>query len=711
LFTFFHMLYSTQSNPTISSSSPSFIAVASQGIGGTAFRTVRLLPLLLCVALSCFAAKQSELVAVPFTDVQIDSEFWAPRIKLNREKIVPHDLKFCEGRINNFAKAAGLMPGKFEGTFFDDSDVYKVIEGAAYSLGQESGAPVSNRPHSGAGTEPGPVKNRRSESDLEKQIDDVIDKIAAAQQPDGYLYTFYTVNKTLDLRWTKEKDMHETYCAGHLIEGAIAYYQATGKRKLLDVAIRVADHIDTVFGPDKKHDVPGHEEIELALIKLWRLLTTEPRASASGFAPNASEQKPLAHARGSDPDKYLKLAEFFIAERGHANGRQLYGDYCQDHVPIEDQREIQGHAVRAMYLYSAVADIAAITHNPKYIATLDAIWNDVTQRKMYLTGGIGPSAKNEGFTVAYDLPNESAYCETCASIGMAFWNQRMALLHADAKYADIVERVWYNGALSGVSLDGEKFFYVNPLESAGKHHRQQWFGCACCPVNVVRFLPTIGGYLYAHDDKRILVNQYTASRAHMNVGGNEISLKQETKYPWDGLVKITVDPKAPCSFTLALREPGWLQARTTNDLYRQDPRKEFFAVTLNGKDYPAKVGKYLPVKSENGYFLITREWNPGDTVQLNMSMIVHCVKANDKVSADHGLNALQRGPMIYAVEGVDNDGHARNFSVSSNQSLTPEFRADLLGGVTVLKGPFTAVPYFSWDNRGPGEMAVWLREQ
>src|SRR3954470_5488921 len=262
----------------------------------------------LVVALNCFATKQSELVAVPFTDVQIDSEFWAPRIKLSREKIVPHDLRHCEGRINNFAKAAGLIPGKFEGTFFDDSDVYKVIEGAAYSLSQQR------------------------DPELERTIDGIIDKIAAAQQPDGYLYTFYTVNKELDKRWTKEKDMHETYCAGHLIEGAIAYYQATGKRKLLDVAIRVADHINTVFGPDKKHDVPGHEEIELALVKLWR---------ATG------------------KDKYLKLAEFFIAERGHANGRQLYGEYCQDHIPIDQQREIQGHAVRAMYLYSAVADIAA----------------------------------------------------------------------------------------------------------------------------------------------------------------------------------------------------------------------------------------------------------------------------------------------------------------------------------------------------------------
>ncbi|MGZ4987409.1 MAG: glycoside hydrolase family 127 protein [Limisphaerales bacterium] len=605
-----------------------------------------------CIALSTFAAKQSELVAVPFTDVQIDSEFWAPRIKLNRQIIVPHDLKFCEGRINNFAKAAGIMPGKFEGTFFDDSDVYKVIEGAAYSLSQQR------------------------DPELENTIDAVIDKIAAAQQSDGYLYTFYTVNKELDKRWTKEKDMHETYCAGHLIEGAIAYYQATGKRKLLDVAIRVADHIDTVFGPDKKHDVPGHEEIELALVKLWRVTKN---------------------------DKYLKLAEFFIAERGHNCKRQLYGEYCQDHVPIEDQREIQGHAVRAMYLYSAVADIAAITHDPKYIATLDAIWNDVTQRKMYLTGGIGPSAKNEGFTVAYDLPNESAYCETCASIGMAFWNQRMALLHADAKYADIVERVLYNGALSGVSLDGDKFFYVNPLESLGKHHRQPWFGCACCPVNVVRFLPTIGGYLYAHDDKRILVNQYAASRAHMNVGSSEISLKQETKYPWDGAVKFTIEPQRKSKFTLALRIPNWCGNSSTNDLYQFEDKAQPITILVNGKSTKANI--------ESGYATIDRKWKSGDVVQLNLPMPVRHVKAIDKVAADRGRVAIQRGPVVYCFEGDDNDDRARTLILSSNDSLTPEYRPSLLGGVTILRGRARAIPYFAWDNRDDGDMEVWLKSQ
>jgi len=612
-----------------------------------------LLPLFFFViALSCFAAKQSELVAIPFTDVQIDSEFWAPRIKLNREKIVPHDLQFCEGRINNFAKAAGLMPGKFEGTFFDDSDVYKVIEGAAYSLSQQR------------------------DPELEKSIDAVIDKIAAAQQPDGYLYTFYTVNKELDKRWTNEKQMHETYCAGHLIEGAIAYYQATGKRKLLDVAIRVADHIDSVFGPDKKHDVPGHEEIELALVKLWRV---------------------------TNNDKHLKLAEFFIAERGHNCKRQLYGEYCQDHVPIEDQREIQGHAVRAMYLYSAVADIASITHNPKYIATLDAIWNDVTQRKMYLTGGIGPSAKNEGFTVAYDLPNESAYCETCASIGMAFWNQRMALLHADAKYADIVERVWYNGALSGVSLDGGKFFYVNPLESAGKHHRQQWFGCACCPVNVVRFLPTIGGYLYAHDDKRILVNQYTASRAHMNVGGNEVSVRQETKFPWDGSVKITVEPKKKSRFELALRIPNWCGTSSTNDLYQFEDQPEPTTILVNGKRTKTKI--------KNGYAMVLRKWKSGDVVELNLPMPVRHVQANTHVTADRGRVALQRGPIVYCFEGDDNDDHARDLSLSPKATFTPDYRPSLLSGVTILNGHGRAIPYFAWDNRDDGDMAVWLKER
>jgi DUF1680 family protein len=614
----------------------------------------------------------AHLEAVPFTEVKVVDAFWAPRIQLNREQIVPHDLKFCEttGRINNFAKAAGAMPGKFQGIYFDDSDVYKVIEGAAYTLAQQR------------------------DPALEKTIDEVIAKIAAAQLPDGYLYTFYTVNKTLDLRWTKEFEMHETYCAGHLFEAAVAYYQATGKRQLLDVAIRLADHIDSVFGQDKKHDVPGHEEIELALIKLWRVTGQE---------------------------RYLKLAEFFLAERGRSCGRKLHGDYDQDLVPIAEQREITGHAVRAMYLYAGVADVAAITGNKQYIETMDHIWQDVTGRKMYLTGGIGPSAQNEGFTVPYDLPNDSAYAETCASIGMALWNQRMALLHADAKYADVVERVLYNGALSGVSLDGQTFFYVNPLASQGKHHRRAWFDCACCPVNVVRFLPTIGGYAYAHDGQGIYVNQYVASHARIALAAGPVTIGQETKYPWEGTVRLTVETEGARTFTLHLRIPAWCQGpQSPEDLYQfvGKPEKGAARLKVNGQ-----VIDNLDMA--NGYARLNRTWKSGDVVELELPMPVQRVKANPKVQADLGRVALERGPIVFCLEGVDNKDECREFELPRESRLTAEYRPDLLGGVVVVQGKavrlaaenkpsepvdFLAVPYYAWDNRAAGPMTVWLPE-
>ncbi|MFI5380748.1 MAG: glycoside hydrolase family 127 protein, partial [Tepidisphaerales bacterium] len=391
---------------------------------------IALLSLLaLTPVLATAAGQAAQLSPVPVTAVQLQDSFWAPRLQLNRQTVIPHNIKFCQttGRIDNFAKAGGLMPGSFEGIFFNDSDVYKVLEGCAYSLGQFRD----------------PV--------LEKTVDDIIDKIASAQQPDGYLYTFYTLRKELDKRFSNLKDMHEMYCAGHLIEGAVAYYQATGKRKLLDVAIKLADCLDNTFGPDKRHGCCGHEEIELALVKLAGV-TKNPR--------------------------YFKLAEFFINERGHdACGRKLYGDYAQDDIPLRTRAEIAGHAVRAMYFFAGAADVAAAGGDQQTIKALDTIWHDVVDRKMYLTGGIGPSAHNEGFTVPYDLPNDSAYAETCAAIGMVFWNHRMALLHADAKYADVMERCMYNGVISGVSLDGQKFFYVNPLASRGRHHRQVWFDC------------------------------------------------------------------------------------------------------------------------------------------------------------------------------------------------------------------------------------------
>jgi len=613
------------------------------------------------VTVCLLSAADGPLTAVPFTDVTVEDAFWAPRLKTAREKTLPANFKWCEdtGRMGNFAKAAGLAEGDFEGIYFNDSDVYKVIEGASYML------------------------HAVPDPKLDAYLDDLIAKMAAAQQPDGYLNTYFTL-VTPDKRWTDLPVKHELYCAGHLFEAAVAHYKATGKRSLLDVACRFADYIGTVFGPGKRYGVPGHEEIELALVKLHQ---------ATG------EQR------------YLDLAKFFVDERGNHENRKSYGDYCQDHVPIREQNEIAGHAVRAMYLYSGVADVARLTGDGALVDMMGRIWNDVVLRKMYITGGIGPSAKNEGFTVAYDLPNDSAYAETCASIGMALWNHRLNLLHADAKYADVVERVAYNGLLSGIGLDGEHFFYVNPLASRGSHHRQPWFGCACCPTNLVRWLPSLPGYVYAHGTGGLYVNMYVTGRGKVPGKKGAVTIRQETNYPWEGDVKLTVSVQKPQKLALNLRIPGWCE------------------------EYSIKIGsEAVNVPLSKGYARIERKWSDGDQVELDLAMPVRRVRANPLVEADRGRVALQRGPVVYCLEGVDNAGRVLSMAFPPTAPVAAEHRPDLLGGVTVLTGralartpadwngalyksdagfeevEFTAVPYCVWDNREPGPMVVWLPE-
>jgi hypothetical protein len=622
-------------------------------------------------------ARPQLLRAVPFTEVSVEGGFWGPWIVLAREKVLPHNLKYCEleGKIDNFLKVAKQKEGRFRGAPWEDSDVYKVIEGAAYCLALDR------------------------DPELEKAIDDLIAKIAAAQQPDGYIDTYFTLVEP-DKRWTDDCK-HETYCAGHLIEGAIAHCQATGKRTLLDVAIRMADHMYEVFGLGKHTDVSEHEEIELALIKLWRLTGQE---------------------------RYLDLAKLFLERRGHREGRQPvpkgseggWGEVCQDHKPIREQAEIVGHAVRAMYLYSAVTDVAGLTGDQGYLDALDRIWQDVTGRKMYVTGGIGDSSlRNEGFSRPYFLPNDTAYAETCASVGMALWNQRMALLCGDAKYADIVEREIYNGLLSGVAMDGQRFFYCNRLQ--GADHRPPWQRCACCPTNIVRFLPSVGGYVYAHGDRAIYVNQYMAGRGTIRIGEKTVALRQETRYPWEGRVKVTVEPQEEMAFALYLRIPGWCQGpRTPDDLYRVEGKPERGAVILklNGGDVDEPV-------IEKGYVRLDRSWKNGDVVELDLPMPIRRVRANPKVEADAGRVALQRGPIVYCLESVDNDRSVRNLALPPDAALSAEFRADLLGGVTVIKGTarerfagtdapkpveFMAVPFYASDNRAPGYMQVWIPE-
>jgi DUF1680 family protein len=594
------------------------------------------------------------LTALPFQKVHIKDDFWSKRIRTNRTATIEANLHQCEitGRIRNFAIAGKLEEGKHKGLLFDDSDVYKVLEGIAYALSSQR------------------------DPELEKRADAIIDKIAAAQQPDGYLNTYFTLVKPQE-RWKDIRFGHELYCAGHLIEAAVAYQQATGKRKLLDVAIKLADHIDRTFGPDKKVDTSGHEEIELALIKLYR----------------ATKEK-----------RYLKLAQFFLDVRGRKDKRKLFGEYAQDHKPVRQQSEVVGHAVRAMYLYCGMADMAAITGDKELRTALEKIWGDVVQRKMYVTGGIGPSASNEGFTVPYDLPNDSAYCETCAAIGMALWNHRMFLMSGDGKYADVLEREVYNGLLSGVSLSGDRFFYVNPLASRGQHHRVPWFGCSCCPTNIVRYIPGMGERVYAYRDNDIWTVLYMSGTATIPLKDGKVKLTQQTNYPWDGKIKIKAEPEKPFSFNLHLRIPAWCQS---------------WRVTANGSmDFDKSLGMLV---------LHRRPEKGGHEIELELDMPVERVYADPRVKADVGRVALQRGPIVYCLEGVDNGGSVRNLCLPKEAKLTAKFDKDLLGGVVTIQGEalavaregeklatkpvaFRAVPYFAWDNRAPGQMIVWLAE-
>jgi DUF1680 family protein len=598
-----------------------------------------------------------DLTPVPFQDVHIRDSFWSPRIETNRKTTVEANLRQCEvtGRIKNFAVAGKLVQGKHEGLLFNDSDVYKVIEGIAYSLAA------------------------LPDPELEKRTDGIIDQIAAAQQPDGYLNTFYTLVEPQN-RWKNIRYGHELYCAGHLIEAAVAYYQATGKTKLLDVACKLADHIGTVFGPDKKVDTSGHEEIELALIKLYRI----------------KKEK-----------RYLELAKFFLDVRGRGDLRKLHGEYAQDHQPIREQTEVVGHAVRAMYLYCGMADLAAISGDSGLLKALDRIWHDVVDRKMYITGGIGPSASNEGFTVPYDLPNDSAYAETCAAIGMALWNHRMFLLGGDGRYADILEKEAYNGLISGVSLTGERFFYVNPLGSKGKHHRVPWFDCSCCPTNIVRYVPGIGERVYAHRDNEIWTVLYLGNTATVRLKDGKVKLTEETRYPWEGQIKITVEPERSFPFDLHLRIPGWCHSEP--------------AISVNGEK--------ISGKPEKGYLTLSRVWRPGDVIMLSLPMPVERVYADTRVKADVGRVALQRGPIVFCLEGIDNRGQVRNLVLPRDSKLTAGFEKDLLKGVAVVRGEalavsrddketkvtqavkFQAVPYCAWDNREGGPMVVWLPEK
>ncbi len=618
----------------------------------------------------CQMQGSSQLRAVAFTDVVIADEFWAPRMETNRKVTVPYDFQKCEetGRIDNFAKAGGLMEGKFEGIYFNDSDLYKVIEGAAYSLSVRT-----------------PQEKIHRDPELEKYVDGVIDKIASAQWEDGYLYTFYSLpERQPEKRWTDVRHKHELYCAGHFFEAAVAYYQATGKRKILDVAIRLADYIDSVFGPDKRHDVPGHEEIEIGLVKLYRVTGDE---------------------------KYLKLAKFFLDERGQSERREIYGEYCQDHKPVVEQDAAVGHAVRAGYLYSGMADVAALTGDTGYVEALERIWWDVVSKKLYITGGVGARRGGESFGKDYELPNKTAYCESCAAIANAMWNHRMFLLGGDAKYIDVLERVIYNGFLSGISLSGDEFFYPNPLASDGDYQRSPWFGCACCPTNIVRFMPSLPGYAYAQQGDVLYVNLFVGGSAKIKMADNTVRLKQETRYPWDGAVKIIVEPERSAKFAICVRIPGWARNEPVpSDLYRfLNESSEKVTLKVNGESVDLNIDK--------GFASIRRKWKGGDTIELNLPMPIRRVVSHENVKDNAGRTAIQRGPLVYCFEGVDNPQGVAKLVLPPDAKLHTEYHGELLGGIVTLNGQgkmpqksieVVAIPYYAWAHRGKSGMAVWL---
>lgn len=622
---------------------------------------------------------------VPFTAVHLNDQFWAPRIEINRTVTIPFAFQKCEenGRLANFDRAAATLRGeKNDGKLppypFDDTDLYKVIEGASYTLS----------------VHPDPK--------LESYVDGLIAKIATAQEKDGYLYPARTISPEKphpwagSARWELEKvDSHELYNLGHLYEAAIAYYQATGKRSLLEIALKTADLLDRTFGPGKQSIWPGHQITEMGLARLYR---------ATG------------------DERYLKLAKFLLDVRGPDGSKGSGRTYNQSHKKVIDQTEAVGHAVRATYMYSGMADVAALTGDTSYVNAIDKIWENVTSAKLYITGGIGASGSGEAFGANYELPNMTAYNETCAAIGNDYWNYRLFLLHADGRYIDVMERTLYNGLIAGVSLDGKLFFYPNPLESNGQHQRSPWFGVACCPGNITRFIASVPGYVYAQQGNRLYVNLFASGNADLKLdSGLQLNLVQETRYPWYGAVKMTVNPAHSADFTINVRIPGWARNEPVpGDLYHfTDKTDEAVTLKVNGKPVAVEV--------EKGYARITRLWRRGDMIELTLPMPVRRVIANQMVEADRGRVALQRGPIVYCAEWPDNrQGHVRNLMLSDQTKLTAGFVSGLLGGVTVIKGTarslaydqrdqivtneedFTAIPYFAWANRGPGEMIVWI---
>lgn len=566
---------------------------------------------LILVCSSVFAQKMNDypITPVPFTKVKIIDSFWKPRLETNRKVTIPYDFEKCEEtkRIQNFEIAAGMKEGDFVGIRFNDSDVFKIMEGAAYSL--------ANHP----------------DPELEKYLDDLIAKVAGAQEADGYLYTARSINPDKparsagEERWSFLDQSHELYNVGHMYEAAVAHFQATGKRTFLDVAVKNADLIANTFGPEKQFGMPGHQEIEIGLVKLFRVTGDE---------------------------KYLNLAKYFLDVRGQEIDKVKYPQhrdiYLQSHIPVVEQDEAVGHSVRATYMYSGMADVAAMVGDKDYIQAIDEIWENVAYKKIYITGGIGARHRGEAFGDNYELPNESAYNETCAAIANCMWNQRMFLLKGDAKYYDVLERTLYNGFLAGISIKGNEFFYPNPLSCDAKYafnqgalSRKPWFDCSCCPSNIVRFLPSLPGYIYAVRNNELYVNLYMSNEAEVKIGKLDVKITQTSNYPWDGEIKVEVNPEIESDFNIKLRIPGWSRNHPVpGNLYTYfEKSNKKVTGQLNGED--------IEVKIEDGYLTINKQWKKGDEIILNLPMEIRLVESHEKVEDNKNRLAIERGPIVY----------------------------------------------------------------
>jgi DUF1680 family protein len=660
---------------------------------------MKLLFLLLALGAAATAHAQRldyPIQGVPFTKVKLTDSFWLPRLKTNTDVTIPTSFQRCEStnRVKNFEMAAAKS-GKFATTFpFDDTDIYKTIEGASYSL------------------------SVYPDAKLQGYIDELIVKISKAQELDGYLYTARTIDPAHPHpwsgpeRWVNEREMsHELYNSGHLYEAAVAHYEATGKKTLLNIALKNADLVCSVFGPGKRLVAPGHEIVEMGLVKLYRV-TGKP--------------------------EYLNTAKFFLEARGQYKGYDpkspdpfRNGSYWQDDKPVTAQTEAEGHAVRAEYLYSAMADVAALTGDKRMLAAVDSIWQNTVSKKFYVTGGTGASPQGERFGGNYELPNTTAYNETCASVADVYWNQRMFLLHGEAKYIDVMEKVLYNGLISGVGLDGKSFFYSNAMQIKSSANfpqtepaRAGWFDCSCCPTNVARLMPALPGYVYAQKGQEIFVNLFISGQADLMVNKKALRITQENNYPWAGDLKLTLSLAAPTDFNLLVRLPGWArnQAMPSNLYTFATPSSQKISITINGKPTTYSV--------RDGYAVLPRKWQKNDVVEVKLPMEVRTVVAHPNVQDDRGKVALQRGPVVYCAEWKDNDGKTSNILVPTGTAFASAYKADMLNGimeltatvpvirldaannsVSTVRQPLTLIPYYAWANRGKGEMTVWFPER